>query len=259
MQAIKPVHETIMRKFGLIGFPLGHSFSKGYFSKKFEIEKLNDCVYENYPIERIELLNDIINNNPELKGLNVTIPYKQQVMKHLDRIDAEASEVGAVNTIKIVKEDSGIKLIGYNTDIFGFEKPLLEKLVAFHKSALILGTGGASKAVAYILHKHGISFRYVSRNPKEDTVYSYSDLTHEIVQEYKIIVNTSPLGMHPDTDKCPSIPYEAIGKDHILYDLIYNPEETLFLRKGEERKAIVINGLPMLYIQAEKSWEIWNS
>jgi len=248
-----------MRKFGLIGFPLEHSFSKNYFTKKFESEKLFDCVYHNYPIENIHQIRKIINDNSELIGLNVTIPYKQKVMEFLDAVDNEASEVGAVNTIKIVREQKRFHLQGFNTDIHGFEKPLLENLKSIHRSALILGTGGASKAVAYILQKHGITYHYVSRTPKDDTIFSYNDLTTGLVKRHKLIINTSPLGMYPDITKCPAIPYEAIGPDHILYDLIYNPEKTLFLNNGEQKKATIINGLPMLYIQAEKSWEVWNS
>lgn len=248
-----------MRKYGLIGFPLEHSFSKNYFTQKFESEKLPDCIYSNYPIENIQRLSKVINDNPELAGLNVTIPYKQQVMELLDSIDNEANEVGAVNTIKIIRENTNYRLQGFNTDIYGFEKPLLENLKPIHKSALILGTGGASKAVSYILKKHGISFYLVSRKPKDKTILSYSDLTQELISEYKLIINTSPLGMYPGIDKCPAIPYEAVGHDHILYDLIYNPEKTLFLKNGEQKKATIINGLPMLHIQAEKAWEIWNS
>ena len=248
-----------MKKYGLIGFPLEHSFSRNYFTQKFKSENLLNCAYTNYPIENIQLLSKIIDDNPELVGLNVTIPYKQQVLEFLDRIDNEASEVGAVNTIKIIREGISYRLHGFNTDIHGFEKPLLENLKPIHQSALILGTGGASKAVAYILRKQGISFQWVSRKPKNKAILSYSDLTPELISESKLIINTSPLGMYPGIDKCPAIPYESIGPDHILYDLIYNPEKTLFLKKGEQKKATVINGLPMLYIQAEKAWEIWNS
>ncbi len=248
-----------MRKFGLIGFPLEHSFSKSYFTEKFESEKLNDCVYSNFPIKNIGRLREIVENNRNLIGLNVTIPYKQQVLEFLDHVDNEAGEVGAVNTVKIIRDKSDYQLYGYNTDIYGFEKPLVEKLSRIHKSALILGTGGASKAVAYILKKHHILFHFVSRNPVSDTILSYNDLTPGLIRENTLIINTSPLGMYPDVDHCPPIPYQAIGSHHILYDLIYNPEKTLFLSKGEEKKAVIINGLPMLYIQAEKSWNIWNS
>ncbi len=249
-----------MRKFGLIGFPLEHSFSQDYFARKFASEHLDDCIYENYPIDDIYRISRIIMDNPDLKGLNVTIPYKQQVLKFIDVIDKEASEIGAVNTIKIVWNKATFKLYGYNTDIYGFEKPLLEKFKpTIHKSALVLGTGGASKAVIYILKKYAIAYKYVSRKPVSTKILSYNDLTPELIHNYKIIINTSPVGMYPNVDQCPAIPYAAIGPDHILYDLVYNPEMTLFLRKGEEKKATFITGLPMLYIQAEKSWEIWNS
>jgi len=248
-----------MKKFGLIGYPLGHSFSKDYFTLKFEREQLTDCVYNNYPIEDICQIREIIAHNPELVGLNVTIPYKQHVITFLDDIDSEAAEIGAVNTIKIKHNKEAFHLTGYNTDIYGFEKSLLEKLKPEHKAALILGTGGASKAVAHILRKHGIIFRYVSRNPKNDEMFSYNDLTNKVVRDHKLIINTSPLGMHPHIEEFPHLPYNAIGSEHILYDLIYNPEKTLFLAKGEQQKATIINGLSMLYIQAEKSWEIWSS
>ena len=248
-----------MRNFGLIGFPLEHSFSKSYFSNKFETDKLLDCQYINYPIDNIQKIRKIIDDNSELSGLNVTIPYKQKVIEFLDTIDNEASEVGAVNTIKIFREGKNYRLHGFNTDIYGFEKPLLDTIKPIHQSALILGTGGASKAVAYILRKHKIAYRYVSRSPKSNDVYSYTDLTNNLVSECKLIVNTSPVGMYPDIDQYPAIPYDAISPDHILYDLIYNPEKTRFLRKGEQKRATIINGLPMLYIQAEKSWEIWNA
>lgn len=248
-----------MRKFGLIGYPLGHSFSKGYFSEKFEKEGLSDCIYENYPLEDIARLPQLIADEPELLGLNVTIPYKQQVIEFMDSLDEQAKEIEAVNTIKIVRSSNSFKLTGYNSDIFGFELPLLKELKQCHKSALILGTGGASKAVAYILKKNNIEYKFVSREPKYSDILNYSELSPKRIKSSKIIVNCSPLGMHPKEDICPDLPYEALTNEHILYDLIYNPQETLFLKYGKQKKAITINGLPMLYIQAEKSWEIWNS
>ena len=248
-----------MRKFGLVGYPLGHSFSKEYFTKKFESEHITDCLYTNYPLDDIKKIKRIIAENPDLVGLNVTIPYKQQVLNLLDDIEKEASEIGAVNTIKIQHNKNKFHLTGFNTDSYGFEKPLVEKLKPEHTSALILGTGGASKAIAYILRKHGIVFRYVSRNPVSTNVYSYEDLTHSIIQSNKLIINTTPVGMHPHADMAPALPYDAIGSGHLLYDLIYNPEKTVFLTRGEQQNASTINGLSMLYIQAEKSWELWNS
>jgi shikimate dehydrogenase len=247
-----------MKKFGLIGFPLEHSFSKAYFSEKFKKEDILDCQYDNFPLKSIELLRNIIENN-DLAGLNVTIPYKQSVIKFLDEIDDEAKEIGAVNTLKIIQKSNKTIVKGYNTDVYGFEKPLLQVLKKHHKKALILGTGGASKAVAYVLNKHNIEYQYVSRNPKKTDILSYSDLSDEILAQYQIIVNTSPIGMYPNIGEKPDIPYEGIGEQHILYDLVYNPVETLFLKEGKQKKSTIINGLPMLYEQANKSWEIWNS
>ena len=247
-----------MRKFGLIGYPLGHSFSKGYFENKFKAENINDCTYENFPLEKIEKLRDLIFRIPDLTGLNVTIPYKEQVMSFIDELDPEADRVGAVNTIRIYRSANEYHLKGYNTDIIGFEKPLTDVLKPIHNAALVLGTGGASKAVVYVLKKQGINYQYVSRVPKNASILSYSDLTPEIISSCKIIINTSPSGMYPHIDNCPQIPYNTIGPDHILYDLIYNPEMTLFLKRGKEKKATLINGLPMLYGQAEESWKIWN-
>lgn len=248
-----------MRKFGLIGYPLGHSFSRGFFSEKFEKEGLNDCIYENYPLDDIAKLPQLIADEPELLGLNVTIPYKQQVIRFLDSMDSQAKEIAAVNTIKIERRNNTFQLTGYNTDIFGFELPLLKVLKPSHRFGLILGTGGASKAVAYILRKNNIECKFVSRIPKDSDILSYSELSPELILNSKIIINCSPLGMHPNETVCPDLPYEAITSEHILYDLVYNPEETLFLKYGKQKKAIIINGLPMLHIQAEKSWEIWNS
>lgn len=248
-----------MRKFGLIGYPLGHSFSKTYFTKKFLNEKITDAVYNNYPIENIDQLRVLLEKDRGLVGLNVTIPYKLDVCPYLDEIDSEAREVGAVNTIKILRKEGSVYLKGFNTDIYGFERPLMEVLKPIHSRALILGTGGAARAVAYILKKHGIQFTYVSRSPKNRNILSYDDLTNELVDNHKLIVNTSPAGMHPILDTCPDIPYSAITGSHILYDLIYNPERTLFLEKGGKKEATLINGLPMLYLQAEKSWQIWNT
>lgn len=248
-----------MKKLGLIGYPLGHSFSKGYFAKKFRELGIDDFTYDNYPIESMELLPELIVKEPDLIGLNVTIPYKQVVMDYLDEIDDAALQIGAVNTLKISRSESGsgYKLKGFNTDAYGFEKPLLEKAQTLPKSALILGTGGASKAVSWVLKKHGIHVVHVSRNPKNTGDISYDQLSENIINDYKIIVNCSPVGMHPNNDSVPDIPYNGIGSEHILYDLIYNPEETMFLKYGKNKKATTLNGLPMLFYQADKAWEIW--
>jgi shikimate dehydrogenase len=249
----------MIRKYGLIGFPLGHSFSKSYFTSKFQHDNLIDCEYENYPIKEISLLKELIQSENYLLGLNVTIPYKEQVIPYLNEIDKEAAAIGAVNTIKIYRSAEKTILKGFNTDVVGFEGPLLDVLKAEHKLALILGTGGASKAVVFVLKKHNIAYRFVSRNPKGASILSYADLTPGLVKEHKLIINTSPVGMYPNTEDYPRIPYESIGSHHILYDLIYNPEKTKFLQFGEEKKATIINGLPMLKGQAERAWQLWNS
>jgi shikimate dehydrogenase len=248
-----------MRKFGLIGYPLGHSFSKKYFAEKFEKEEIIDCVYENYPLENVESLLRLITDNIELVGLNVTIPYKEKVVQFLDEIDKDAEEIGAVNTIKISRSSEGsISLKGFNTDVYGFSRPLGAVLQTHHKKALILGTGGAAKAVAWVLSNYNIDFQFVSRRAKTSEYISYSDLSKRDILEHTIIINTSPVGMYPEIDAKPNIDYSGLTENHILYDLVYNPEETLFLKEGVRKKAITINGLPMLYLQAEKAWEIWN-
>lgn len=251
-----------MKKYGLIGYPLGHSFSKTYFGNKFNEEGIKDCCYDNYPIKDISELYPLIESTKELSGLNVTIPYKQQLFDILNEIDPVAAEVGAVNTIKIYrsKESNNLRLVGYNSDVYGFEKPLLPHLKGRDNlKALILGTGGASKAVSWVLKNNDISFAYVSRTPKGKGDFSYDQINKSILEEYHLIINTSPIGMYPNVDKAPEIDYSAITSKHILYDLVYNPEKTLFLRTAEEKSATVITGLPMLFLQAERSWEIWNS
>lgn len=239
-------------KLGLIGYPLSHSFSKGYFTEKFRKENIPNHVYETYPIERIELVEDLMNNE-NLSGLNVTIPYKEVVIPFLDELDDTAKEIGAVNTIKIRNG----KKIGYNTDCHGFEMSFSPLLQAHHTKALVLGTGGASKAVVYALKKLGISYQYVSRNGGDDK-WSYEQISPEILQEYTVIINTSPLGMYPNVNTLPPLPYEAITDKHYLYDLVYNPEVTAFLQKGLDKNATTKNGIDMLYLQAEKAWTIWN-
>jgi shikimate dehydrogenase len=243
-----------MRQFGLIGYPLSHSFSKGYFSEKFQKEKIIDCHYDIFPLEKIEDFKLLCEQHQNLVGLNVTIPYKEKIIPFLDELKEDAKEIGAVNTIKFIDG----KKIGYNTDCYGFEMSLKRLLRAHHTSALILGTGGASKAVEFVLKKLGISFQYVSRN-KSDKSISYDELNENIVSSSSVIVNCTPIGMCPKIEVAPEIPYNFISNNHLLYDLIYNPEETLFLKEGKLRGAQTKNGLEMLYLQAEKSWEIWNS
>jgi shikimate dehydrogenase len=247
-----------MKKLGLIGYPLEHSFSKKYFTRKFKEEGLKNWKYELYPLVEIKKLPELLENEPELIGLNVTIPHKIAVIPLLDELDEEAIKTGAVNTIKILNNSSLNRkyLVGYNTDIFGFEKSLVPLLKENHKNALILGTGGAAKAVKYVLQKLGIEYDFVSRSDVFD--FRYEDLNKSVIEEHSLIINTTPLGMHPETDKCPLIPFKYIGENHLLYDLIYNPEESLFLKRGKQQGAITKNGLEMLYLQAEKSWEIWN-
>jgi len=244
-----------MKKFGLIGYPLSHSFSKGYFSDKFIKEEITDCVYDNYEIEEINLIEEIVSNEQEISGFNVTIPYKQDVIPFLDALHPAAERIGAVNVIAIDKEK---KLTGYNSDYFGF-KASLESLLAgdLKLSALVLGTGGASKAVIAALEDLGIYYQLVSRSSSK-TSLCYEDITNELVEEHRLIVNTTPLGMTPKIHTLPKLPYGAISEQHYLYDLVYNPETTRFLQEGIDRGAKVKNGLEMLHLQAEKAWQIWN-
>lgn len=247
------------RLYGLIGYPLSHSFSRRYFNEKFRREGLEGYYYELFPLRAIAEFPALIGGLPHLCGLNVTIPYKQQVMAYLDELDAGAAAVGAVNTIK-VKEG---RLTGYNTDVFGFEqslRPFLEENGAAGPGlqALVLGAGGAAKAVAYVLQRLDIAYRLVSRTEKPGQLI-YRELNETQMQKCRLIVNTTPLGMSPNVESCPEIPYQHLGPQHLLYDLAYNPEETLFMARGKQRGAAVHNGLAMLYLQAEKAWEIWNS
>ena len=241
------------KKYGLIGKNISYSFSKGYFTEKFKNLNLSNHYYENFDLEVITELNAIIAEN-NLAGLNVTIPYKEEIIPYLDDIDEIAKEIGAVNTIKVTK--TGIK--GYNTDIYGFKQAITKHLKSNHKKALILGTGGASKAVAYVFYQLGILYKFVSRKPVNDQL-SYSTLDKEKIQAYQIIVNCSPVGTYPNINKKPNIPYEGLGKNHLLFDLIYNPNKTAFLKMGEAAGSVIENGLSMLEFQAEKAWNIWNS
>lgn len=242
-----------MRKFGLIGFPLSHSFSKTYFTEKFFREHINDATYENFEIDDIRKLKEVVQRNSDLRGLNVTIPHKQTVIELLDDLDSEARAIGAVNTIKV----SSGKLRGCNTDQVGFIRSLLPLMKPLHKKALILGTGGSSLAVKYALKKIGVEFLSVSRNPTNENEIGYPTINKELLDNYKLIINTTPVGMFPDVSKTPDIPYQYLTSEHLLFDLIYNPEETVFLKKGKEKGASVKNGYEMLVLQAEEAWRIW--
>jgi shikimate dehydrogenase len=240
-------------RYGLLGKNISYSFSQGYFTKKFEQLGLNDHSYENFDIPDISEFKSVL-AEANLKGLNVTIPYKQDVIPFLDELDVKASKIGAVNTIKFV--DNGLK--GFNTDAYGFKEALQKFLKPHHKKALVLGTGGASKAICFVLDELGIDRAYVSRTPQKNQ-FTYGDLTKEIMEEYTVIINCTPLGTHPNTDNKPDVPYQHIGSKHLLFDLIYNPEKTTFLALGEANGAAISNGLEMLLGQAEKAWEIWNT
>lgn len=261
-----------MRKFGLIGYPLGHSFSKAYFTERFEKEGITDCLYEHYPVADIGRMPDIVRCETALEGFNVTIPHKERIIPYLDELDTEAALIGAVNCVRITrgfphptKTGGGIHLRGYNTDAYGFEASLRELVGGCRPDALILGTGGAAKAVLYVLDRLGFSYELVSRRegttvstPKGlKTAIRYTDITPQTVAEHLLIINTTPLGMFPDTETRPPIPYEAVGSEHRLLDLVYNPETTLFMRQGLERGARAANGMLMLVKQAEKSREVF--
>jgi len=240
--------------FGLIGKTLSHSFSKKYFTQKFLKEGFSSYSYNNYELENITQFPTIIKNTTNLKGLNVTIPYKSEVIQYLHELDEAAETIGAVNTIKLVDN----KLYGFNTDVIGFENSIKSLLQKHHTKALILGTGGAAKAIKFVFGKMGIEYLFVSRNKKENII-SYSDLDEEILNKYSVIVNTTPLGTFPNIQEHPKIPYQHLYKKHLLYDLVYNPVETTFLKKGKERGVTIKNGLEMLELQAEASWKIWNN
>ena len=246
-----------MDKYGLIGYPLGHSFSISYFNDKFSDEGI-DARYENFEIQSIDELQEVLDTNPNLRGLNVTIPYKEKVIEFLDNITPEAQAIGAVNVIRISHEGKKTKLKGYNSDVIGFTKSIEPMLDSnWHKKALILGTGGASKAINFGLKSLGLETVFVSRYQRPGTI-QYESITPEVIREYNVIVNCTPLGMYPHTEECPKLPYEAMDYHTILYDLIYNPDETLFMKKGRERGAEVKNGLEMLLLQAFASWEFWH-
>jgi shikimate dehydrogenase len=263
-----------MIKFGIIGYPLGHSFSRGFFTEKFAREGI-DAQYLNFEIPDVTMLFDVLRENPELRGLNVTLPHKQAVIPLLDELSDEAREIGAVNVIRIERFDdlrfkecsaqslnpqilkSSIHLKGFNSDIIGFTDSIRPLLQPHHKKALVLGTGGASKAICVGLRRMGIEWTYVSRTPREGML-TYSDLTPEVMAECTVIVNCSPVGMFPKVDEAPAIPYELLTPEHLLFDCVYNPEDTLFMQKGRAQGATVKNGLEMLHLQAIASWHFWN-
>jgi len=245
---------VLRRRFGLLGRNISYSFSKGYFTEKFNNEVFEGNSYENFDISEINYFTELIKNNPDLKGLNVTIPYKEQVIPFLDKLSRKATLIGAVNTIKFTKNG---KLKGYNTDYYGFKKSLQPLLEPHHKKALILGTGGASKGVAFALDELNIPYTFVSREAKENII-DYDLINATTFDNFQIIINCTPVGTSPNIDACPNLPYEFFTEKHIAYDLIYNPAETTFLKKAKEQGAVIKNGLDMLIFQAEKAWKIWN-
>lgn len=245
-----------MKTIGLIGFPLAHSFSPQYFKTKFEKENIQGYRYELFPLTQIDDLWPLLNERTDIVGLNVTIPYKESVMPFISEVNREVVDVQAVNCIKVLRQNKVIRLHGSNTDVFGFEHSLKPLLKAYHTKALVLGNGGASKAVQYVLRKLQISYQIVSRTHRENML-SYEQISSPIMAEHLLIINTTPLGMHPHLQEFPAIMYDAIIEQHLLYDLIYNPAETVFLQKGKNKGAVTKNGQEMLELQAEKSWEIF--
>lgn len=246
-----------MKKFGLIGYPLGHSFSKKFYQEKFEQENITGVHYDLYPLEDISTFPTLYERDPEFRGFNVTIPHKRNVMRFLNEFSPEAAEINAVNCIQIRWQATKPYLKGFNTDAFGFEHSLRPLLTQNHTQALVFGNGGAAQAVFYILRKLGISFKIVSRSHHNGDL-TYPELTKDIIASHTLLINCSPVGTFPKVEEAPEIPYEGIGAEHLLYDLIYNPEETTFLKRGKERGATTKNGHEMLLLQAEKNWEIWN-
>ncbi|MBK7308580.1 MAG: shikimate dehydrogenase [Chitinophagaceae bacterium] len=245
-----------MKTYGTIGFPLTHSFSRQYFTEKIEREGIPDSVYYSFPLTTIEEFPAFLKNTPSLQGLAVTIPYKEKVLTHVTRLSEEVKQIGAANCIKV----RGNELTAYNTDIIGFEKSFVKNLKPGNQKALVLGTGGASKAVQYVLKKLGIDFFIVSRNENEGQQYiQYRQISANIINDCKIIINATPLGMSPEENTCPDLPYHLLTPDHYLFDLVYKPPKTLFLQKGEQQGATIKNGFEMLIIQAEENWTRWNT
>ncbi len=243
-----------MKVYGIIGYPLGHSFSQKYFTEKFVTEGISDCSYKIFAIKSVDGLKDVLIQNPDLKGFNITIPHKQSILSLLDDTTKLPQNLHACNCIKIING----KLIGYNTDVIGFEETLLSQLKSHHTKALILGNGGAAEAVKFVLNKLNIVFKIVSRKLHDGSDLTYADITERIIGDNLLIINTTPLGTFPDVEECPAIPYQYLTAQHFLYDLVYNPPKTLFLKKGEEQGTAIKNGYDMLMIQAEESWRIWN-
>ena len=244
-----------MKTYGIIGFPLTHSFSKQYFTEKIGREGIADAAFHSFPLATIDELPALLDSNPTLIGLAVTIPHKEKVLKFITQLSEEVKQIGAANCIKI----RGAELSAYNTDIIGFERSFSKHLKANHKKALVLGTGGSSKAVQYVLQKMKIGFLVVSRNKSEaENVIQYHQITESLIQQYSVIINTTPLGMYPDENTCPDLPYSLLTSENYLYDLVYAPAKTLFLQKGEVQGAVIENGFDMLIIQAEENWRIWN-
>lgn len=247
-----------MKRYGLLGYPLTHSFSKRFFTEKFENEKI-DSSYENFEIDSIDKFPQVLKRNSEVVGFNVTIPYKEQVILYLDELDEAAEQIRAVNTIKVGRSEGEVTLKGFNTDTYGFESSLKPLLAPYHKSALILGIGGASKAIKYVLQQLGIKHLSVSRRELKEGEISWSDVDKDIIENHLLIINTTPLGTYPKEHTYPDIPYDYIGHKHLLFDLVYNPEVTQFLAKGKAKGATIKNGYDMLLGQAIKSYEIWNN
>lgn len=248
---------SLNKLFGLIGRDISYSFSRSYFTEKFDNLGLDDFQYVNFDLETIDQFESVVLSKlSQIGGLNVTIPYKEEILQFLDEIDPEAQRIGAVNTIKILP---GNKLKGFNTDVYGFENALSKQLDSRHDAALILGTGGASKAVAYVMTKLGLSYRFVSRSSSGGNFLLYGELDKQILEEHKVIVNCTPLGTFPDVEKKPDLPYQFLTSEHLLFDLIYNPEKTAFLLEGEAKGAKILNGSLMLKLQADRAWAIWNS
>lgn len=247
-----------MRTFGLIGFPLSHSFSKKFFTEKFANEKIAHCTYELFPLTHIDEFVKLVSDQPDLTGVNVTIPYKVQVLPFLDEVEEAAKEIGAVNCIHIGRKNAERWIKGYNTDAYGFAESLKPLLKDHHQKALIFGDGGAAKAVKYVLTQLQIPYQVVVRNPAPDAIL-YSAVTEEVLKEYQLLINTTPLGMSPNLDSCPPIPYQFVTHQHLAYDLVYNPEETKFLSLVKAQGGTIKNGLEMLYLQAERSWYIWHT
>ena len=243
-----------MNAYGLIGYPLSHSFSKRYFAFKFEREHIRDCTYENFELSSIDQVPSLVRNTPSLQGFNITIPYKEKIIPFLQAGNEVVQQTGACNCVKIVEQ----QLIGYNTDVEGFRQSLQKQLQPHHTRALVLGTGGAAKAVSYVLNKLGIPFYYVSRNKEQREEYlCYEDIDEQLLGTHQLVINTTPTGMYPNIHTAPPIPYHALSANHFLFDLTYNPEKTLFLQQGESKGADIQNGYEMLVIQAEESWKIW--